>query len=104
MQFGGVLLAVTITVSEAVHPFAMLVTVTIYVPALATVIAEVVAPPGLHMNVVLAEAVAVSITEVTWQVMILSAPAFTEGGVLLSVTTTTSEAVQPFPELVAVTV
>jgi len=66
-------------------------------------IEEVVAPL-LHTNVVLAEAEAVSVTEVTTQVNTLSIPAYTDGGVISCVTTTTSEAVQPFPELVAVTV
>ena len=103
LTVGGVISWVTTTTSEAVQPFPVFVAVTVNVPALLTGIDEVVAPL-LQTNVVFEEAVAVSSTEVVVQVNTLSAPALTVGGVMFWVTTTTSEAVQPFPVFVAVTV
>ena len=45
---GGVELPVTVPQAEAVQPFAVLVTVTQYVPATVTEIEEAVDPPGFH--------------------------------------------------------
>jgi hypothetical protein len=104
LTVGGVLSKVTTAASEAVQPLDVLVAVTIYVPALLTVMEAVVAPPGLHTKVVPEEAVAVKVTEVTTQVSTLSGPALTVGGTVSMCTTATSEAVHPLEILVAVTV
>src|SRR5205085_5863419 len=96
-------LPVTDTTSVAVHPFAVLVAVTVNVPAAVTVMEEVVCPL-LHIKVVPAEAVAVRVADVAMQVNTLSVPALTVGATVLPVTDTTSVAVHPFAVLVAVTV
>ena len=64
---------------------------------------EDVVAPLLQSNVVFAEAVAVSVTDVTKQVSTLSGPALTAGGAKSDPTITVQVLVQPFNELVTVT-
>lgn len=72
----------TITSSEAVHPFAGSVAVTVYVFGLDTTVEEEVAP-SLHAKLApLAPELAVKVTDVIKQVNFVSTPAFTDGGVM----------------------
>ena len=109
---GAILFKVTKATSVAVHPFAGLVTVNVYVPAAFTVGVAVVAPEtmlppllAIHENVAPAvEEDPLNAMEVTVQVKTLSAPASTLGAVLSKVTKATSLAVHPLAGFVTVNV
>ena len=94
LAVGNPPLAVTTIASEAEHPFAVFVTVKLYVPTVLTV-GELVVPPDTivpdQAYVIPApdEEPVPSITaDVAAQVSVLSAPAFAVGSVLSIVTTT----------------
>src|SRR4030065_353303 len=110
--FGGVLFRVTSATSVAVHPLTGFVTVSVYVPAALTVGVAVVAPDTIFPPPLATHAkvtpgvveVPSRAMDVVVQVSILSAPAFTFGGVLFRVTSATSVAVHPLTGFVTVSV
>ena len=91
---GLVVLFTTVAEQVAVHPFVVLVTVTVYVPPFNPVIVAVV-PPLLHKYVT-PVAVAVALPFGVEQFVLSTLEQVTVGGVLLTVTKTTSVSVQPF--------
>src|SRR3972149_2242185 len=110
--FGGATSDVTSATSVAVHPFAGLVTVSVYVPAASTsgvaeVAPETMCPPALAFQLKGAPGVLdepARLICVTTHVRTLSGPASTFGGVTSEVTSATSVAVHPFAGLVTVSV
>src|SRR5207237_7867918 len=100
---GVVLLTLTATTSVAVHPFEVLLALTVKLPSPYTAIYRSVWPL-LHDNVVPALAVAVRVADVLTQVSVRTAPALTDGEVLFALTVTKYVAVHPFEVLIAVTV
>jgi len=108
-ELGIPTLPVTEVVPDAVHPFAGLVAVIVYVPATLTVGVQVVPPETIPGPAQVQVAPAVDedparLTEVMLQVKFCGGPAFTLGGVLLSVTETLLVEVQPLDGLVTVMV
>jgi len=102
---GNELSCVTTSDAVAVQPFAVSVTVTIYVPGFAIVLLWVVGPL-FQVNVVPVAGfvVAVSVSVVVVQVSCTGELRLTTGRVISCVTLTEAEPVQPFAVSVTVTV
>jgi hypothetical protein len=104
-KVGGVVLPVTTTVEVAVHPFAGVVAVTVYVPAALTDagFAALLNAPPFH-TIVLPALVPVNVAVVVVQEILLLLDDETTGGVLFIVATTVAVLVQPVLVFVTVTV
>ena len=104
LAVGAVVFELTVTLAVELQPFALSVTVTVYVPAAVTLFVEVVSPPLLHKYVTPVDGLAVNVTLVTIQLKSPLLTALAVGAVVFELTVTLAVELQPLALSVTVTV